>query len=405
MARNWIVIGDPTSSGGSVVSGSPFTDIDGIPVARVTDQATCPRHKGAYPIVDGDNTLIVDGQPVALHGSSLSCGCKVLSAQQVRVFVDAGGGAGGGTGGAQAAAAVAAGTALASAIATATGKDAAGEAPVEYDEALRFCSESGEPLAGIRYTLHFASGGSCSGVTDDDGMTERVCTCECEEIVTAVLLPPDGAESCCSLEGCSDQDEVVIELEDVETNVQDVGQSVVEVKATGHKRDLTAGELAIARQVFGDSVDYSKVKVHNHGYWMFFGFQDKHTAVTPNGQMYYPGPIYRDDFSVSPEDQALFIHEMVHVWQRQLGYAVKWNGLFVSSRGASAYQYSVAAGATLADYNMEQQGDIISDYYMIVVLGEPRYARGSRGTPEQLRMVLADFLRDPSSRDNLPRSR
>ena len=277
--------------------------------------------------------------------------------------------------------------------------------PVEYDEALCFCSDSGEPLAGIRYTLHFASGGSCSGVTDDDGMTERVCTCESEEIVTAVLLPPDGAESCCSLQGCSDQDEVVIELEDVETNVQDVGQSVVEVKATGHKRELTAGELAIARQVFGDSVAYSKVKVHNHGYWMFFGFQDKHTAVTPNGQMYYPGPIYRDDFSASPEDQALFIHEMVHVWQRQLGYAVRWNGLFVSSRGESAYQYSVAAGATLADYNMEQQGDIISDYYMIVVLGEPRYARGSRGTPEQLRMVLADFLRDPSSRDNLPRSR
>src|SRR5699024_1292724 len=91
MARNWIVQGDPTSSGGSVLPGSPFTDIDGTPVARVTDQATCPRHKGAYPIVDGDNTLVVDGQPVALHGSSLACGCKVLSAQQVRVFVDAGG--------------------------------------------------------------------------------------------------------------------------------------------------------------------------------------------------------------------------------------------------------------------------------------------------------------------------
>ena len=93
MARNWIVVGDPTSSGGSVITGSPFTDVDGTPVARVNDQATCPRHKGAYPIVDGDSTLIVDGQPVALHGSSLACGCKVLSAQQTRVFVDAGGGA------------------------------------------------------------------------------------------------------------------------------------------------------------------------------------------------------------------------------------------------------------------------------------------------------------------------
>lgn len=96
MDRNWIVLGDPTSSGGSVITGSPFTDIDGIPVARVNDQATCPRHKGAFPIVDGDSTMIVDGQPVALHGSSLACGCKVLSANQARVFVSQGTGTGAG---------------------------------------------------------------------------------------------------------------------------------------------------------------------------------------------------------------------------------------------------------------------------------------------------------------------
>src|SRR5690606_5800309 len=65
-----------------------------IPVARVTDQATCPSHKGAFPIVDGDATILIDGQPVALHGSSLACGCKVLSAKQVRVFVEPGGGGG-----------------------------------------------------------------------------------------------------------------------------------------------------------------------------------------------------------------------------------------------------------------------------------------------------------------------
>ena len=94
MARNWIVRGDPTSSGGTVISGSPFTDIDGIAVARITDQATCPAHKGVFPIVDGDATLVVDGQPVALHGSSLACGCKVLSAQQMHVAVDAGASAG-----------------------------------------------------------------------------------------------------------------------------------------------------------------------------------------------------------------------------------------------------------------------------------------------------------------------
>ncbi len=85
MAKMWIVVGDVTSSGGTVITGSPFTSIDGDCVARVTDQATCPTHKGSFPIVDGDTTTIIDGQPVALHGSSLACGCKVLATKQMRV--------------------------------------------------------------------------------------------------------------------------------------------------------------------------------------------------------------------------------------------------------------------------------------------------------------------------------
>lgn len=98
MTRMWVVLGDATSSGGRVVSGSPFTDVDGQPVARVNDTATCPTHKGTFPIVDGDPTTIIDGEAVALHGSSLACGCKVLAVKQIRVFVDAGGGAGAGAG-------------------------------------------------------------------------------------------------------------------------------------------------------------------------------------------------------------------------------------------------------------------------------------------------------------------
>lgn len=85
MSRMWIVVGDATSSGGQVVTGSPFTDIDGKPVARVTDTATCPSHNGTFPIVDGDPTTVVDGQPVALHGSTLACGCKVMAVKQMRV--------------------------------------------------------------------------------------------------------------------------------------------------------------------------------------------------------------------------------------------------------------------------------------------------------------------------------
>ena len=91
MTRMWVVVGDITSGGGRVITGSPFTDVDGKPVARVGDKATCPKCKGTFPIVSGDPTTIIDGQPVARHGDSLACGCKVMSIQQTRVFVGSGG--------------------------------------------------------------------------------------------------------------------------------------------------------------------------------------------------------------------------------------------------------------------------------------------------------------------------
>ncbi|MEG1680001.1 MAG: PAAR domain-containing protein [Stenotrophomonas sp.] len=93
VGRKWIVVGDLTSSSGRVITGSPFTDIEGAPVARVGDKATCPLHKGIFPIISGDASIVIDGQPVALHGSYLACGCKVLATQQSLVFLDDGGAA------------------------------------------------------------------------------------------------------------------------------------------------------------------------------------------------------------------------------------------------------------------------------------------------------------------------
>ncbi len=90
MQRKWIVVGDLTSSSGRVITGSPFTDIDGRGVARVGDKATCPLHKGVFSILTGEPSVVMDGQSVATHGSSLACGCKVLATSQSRVFFDEG---------------------------------------------------------------------------------------------------------------------------------------------------------------------------------------------------------------------------------------------------------------------------------------------------------------------------
>lgn len=106
MSRMLIVVGDALQTGGSVLTGSPHTDIEGRAVARVGDRVICSRH-GPGSIVSGDSTLVIDGQPVARDGDKASCGCTLMAGKQQRAHV-AGGGGGSGGGAAMAAVASAA---------------------------------------------------------------------------------------------------------------------------------------------------------------------------------------------------------------------------------------------------------------------------------------------------------
>lgn len=90
MARMLIVVGDALQAGGSVLTGSPHTDIDGRAVARIGDRVICARH-GPGSILTGDATLVIDGQPVARHGDKASCGCALLAGKQQLAHVSAGG--------------------------------------------------------------------------------------------------------------------------------------------------------------------------------------------------------------------------------------------------------------------------------------------------------------------------
>ena len=75
-----IRLGDPTSHGGTVVSASPTTIINGKQVARLGDSVTCPRPgHGSVVIVEGDPAWLVDGRPVALEGHKTSCGATLIS--------------------------------------------------------------------------------------------------------------------------------------------------------------------------------------------------------------------------------------------------------------------------------------------------------------------------------------
>ncbi|ENA0600962.1 TPA: hypothetical protein P1K62_004777 [Enterobacter hormaechei] len=91
-------------------------------------------------------------------------------------------------------------------------------------------------------------------------------------------------------------------------------------------RLLTLGEIKLAQSVFLSTIDYSKVWIHRESY-LPFNLQDKNTAMTPNGEIYFRD-LYFDDFSQTTDSfQHLFIHEMSHVWQREKGMNVIFRGL------------------------------------------------------------------------------
>jgi hypothetical protein len=92
----------------------------------------------------------------------------------------------------------------------------------------------------------------------------------------------------------------------------------------------------------------------------------------------------------------------VHVWQHQLGYPVRLRGAI---RLGLSYHYELCEGATLADYNMEAQGDLLADYFALKFLHHPPIVRQRRHA-HQLDLyehVLAGFLADPGDRESLPR--
>jgi hypothetical protein len=157
----------------------------------------------------------------------------------------------------------------------------------------------------------------------------------------------------------------------------------------------------MASLLFGGAIDYARVRVHNRRYLPLL--QPKNCAMTPNGSIYFHHSCFLPDYAAGdPPARHWFMHEMVHVWQHQLGYPVRLRGAL---RVGLAYHYELRAGATLADYNMEAQGDLLADYFVLRHLNKPEAMRQQRyrGSLPLFEVVLADFLRDPASRDNLHR--
>jgi hypothetical protein len=127
------------------------------------------------------------------------------------------------------------------------------------------------------------------------------------------------------------------------------------------RRPLTAGEIDLARSVFGECVDYSKVRLVKGRWWPL---QPPNTAMAPMGNIYFhpDGGGWSDDFANEPvRRQAFFIHEMVHVWQAQA------KGRFylpLMRHPFCRYDYELTAGKPFDRYGLEQQAEIVTHRFL-----------------------------------------
>jgi hypothetical protein len=130
---------------------------------------------------------------------------------------------------------------------------------------------------------------------------------------------------------------------------------------TRTSRFLTPGEIALARSVFGDAIDYSKVRLVKGKWWPF---HPRRAAMAPMGNIYFhpDGGGWSNDFSHEPlGPQAFFIHEMTHVWQAQA------KGRFylpLMRHPFCRYRYELERGKPFGRYGLEQQAEIVSHRFL-----------------------------------------
>ncbi|WP_417621911.1 vgr related protein [Parasphingorhabdus sp.] len=125
-------------------------------------------------------------------------------------------------------------------------------------------------------------------------------------------------------------------------------------------RALTQSEISLCLPVFGEVIDYGAVTVFNRKWWLF---QSPRVTMAPDGNLWFhpESNLFCDDFCGSSRNvQALFIHEMVHVWQHQQGVFLP-----LARHPFCRYDYQLTPGKSFAEFGIEQQAEIVSHYFLL----------------------------------------
>ena len=126
-------------------------------------------------------------------------------------------------------------------------------------------------------------------------------------------------------------------------------------------RPLTPGETELARSMFGEAVDYSRVRMVRSKWWLF---HPRNAVMAPTGNIHFHphGDLWTEDFAAETLwRQGLFIHEMTHVWQAQTRGRYY---LPLMRHPFCRYKYRCVAGWPFERYGLEQQAEIVRHIFL-----------------------------------------
>ena len=83
MGKLVAVVGDRTTKGGYIITGSGPATCGGRSIALVGDLVTCPKCGSKGQIVEGAPNFTFHGKPAAYHGCRVACKCTPVGSNQI----------------------------------------------------------------------------------------------------------------------------------------------------------------------------------------------------------------------------------------------------------------------------------------------------------------------------------
>ncbi len=139
-----------------------------------------------------------------------------------------------------------------------------------------------------------------------------------------------------------------------------------------NSRPLHDWEVEMARSVFGDSINYRRVRI------------DEYALCGPRQYRFAYVSFYTIN-SWGPMRNSFLLHELTHIWQYEKLGAVyipralraQYSEQGYNYGGVANLRHQLNAGNDIFAFNLEQQGDIVSDYFRIKHGYHPQWGRGS----------------------------